>query len=495
MKIFGIYIKEFLEEQSNKLKKEESNFSKKIEEAKKNEKKKIDEEFKKMLKKKCNNNEAAMNQIMNKEETKKILNEQKKKVEDNLDKQIKDIISKNKSAFEKKKKEIKGFIDKLKTSLDNLQNKIIYCNLINEESIKKHSNLQKHTLILTLSYTKALYEEKKEEEKYYPIRGGCLPEINNHLFLNENEDFNEKLYNEFTNKSFNKKNNKQKKYYVVKTELRNGFIYGKTLDFLTKIIDTNKTIMEIACAFEQKINKNNVKDFSGNSLGFYKALINSELNILPTKEELNCENNFGERPELYLISTENTSYIKKLISLPYSNFSNKLEGGLTPLSSALIGGEKNVAKILLSRENIKKNGDLNNCNELGLTYLHLAVNTNIDHAVKILVENGADISLATKKEANSPIHLMGILGRNEIILGIYQNSNFKKFLNNQRPDGKTALHFMSSNSIVGTKLFLLAGGNCKVFDTFGNTPARYAFFSGRFDIYDILIKTGLLFFK
>ena len=145
------------------------------------------------------------------------MNEQIKKVEEDLDKQKKEIISKNRSAFEQKKKEIQTFIDKLKTSLDNLQNKLIYCNLINEESIKKLSVIQKNALILTLSYTKALYEEKKEEEKFIPIRGGCLPKINDNLFLNENEEFNEKLYKEFTKNLNNTKKSKNKKYYIVKT--------------------------------------------------------------------------------------------------------------------------------------------------------------------------------------------------------------------------------------------------------------------------------------
>lgn len=79
MNIFGIYIIEFLEDQTNKLKEEELKFSKKIEETKQKEKNKLDEEFKKILKEKCNNNEAAMNQIMNKVETKNILEQQKKK--------------------------------------------------------------------------------------------------------------------------------------------------------------------------------------------------------------------------------------------------------------------------------------------------------------------------------------------------------------------------------------------------------------------------------
>ena len=489
LNIFGIYIIEFFQEQSSKLTKEESNFSKLIEEKKQNEMKKLVEEFNKMIREKCNNNEAEMNQIKNKPEIKNLLDEQKRKLILDFDKKKQDLILKNRNSFENKKKEIDNLIDRLKASLDNLQNKLIYCNLINENSIKNNVKIQKDALILTLSYTKALYEEKKENEKYFPIRGGCLPKINNNVFLNEIEEFNEKLYHEFIKHLNNTKKNKQKKYYVVKTELRNGFIYGDALDYFTRIIDKNKKIMEISCAFDKKIN-NNIKDFSGNSLGFYKTLANSRLDILPTREELNCQNNFGERPELFLLSSDNISYVKKLISLPYSNFSSQLEGGLTPLSSALIGGEKNVVTILLSRGNIVKNGDLNISNELGITYLHLAVTTNMDNAVKALIENGADISLITRKEANSPIHLMGILGRNEIILSIYRNQQFIHNLNKQRPDGKTALHFMSSNSILGTKLFLLAGGDSKIFDTFGNTPARYAFFSGRFDIYDLLIKNS-----
>ena len=83
---------------------------------------------------------------------------------------------------------------------------------------------------------------------------------------------------------------------------------------------------------------------------------------------------------------------------------------------------------------------------------------------------------------------MGIYARNEIIFNIYKNKNFIKNINNQRPDGKNALHFMSSNSILGTKLFLLSGADSETFDKFGNTQARYAFYSGRFDCYDLLMN-------
>ena len=111
-----------------------------------------------------------------------------------------------------------------------------------------------------------------------------------------------------------------------------------------------------------------------------------------------------------------------------------------------------------------------------------------DFAVKILLENNADISIKNRKESNNPIHLMAIFSRNEIISNIINNQQFRKNINSTRADGKNALHFISSNSILGTKLLLSVGADFKTFDKFGNTQAKYAFFSGRFDCYDLLIK-------
>ena len=139
------------------------------------------------------------------------------------------------------------------------------------------------------------------------------------------------------------------------------------------------------------------------------------------------ENNFGEKAELFSIASENSDYIKTIINLPYSNFSYKIEGRMTPLSLSLINSSKNIIKILLASNNINKIGDLNITNELGLTYLHLAVISNDDFAVKMLLEKGADISLGNRKEDNTPIHLMGIYARNEIIKNIFNSPNFISF--------------------------------------------------------------------
>ena len=49
---------------------------------------------------------------------------------------------------------------------------------------------------------------------------------------------------------------------------------------------------------------------------------------------------------------------------------------------------------------------------------------------------------------------------------------------------------MSGNSILGTKLLLLSGADKQSFDKFGNTPASYAFYFGRFDCYKLLINNN-----
>ena len=63
-----------------------------------------------------------------------------------------------------------------------------------------------------------------------------------------------------------------------------------------------------------------------------------------------------------------------------------------------------VEKWLIFYQNqkiLKKNGDLNTRNELGYTPLHIAIMFNNDKAVKALLENGADISLQTRKQDNN----------------------------------------------------------------------------------------------
>ena len=59
-----------------------------------------------------------------------------------MEKQKNEKIKNNKTKFENNKKIFEEAIDKLKSSMDNLQNKLIFYNLINEESINKIQNMK-----------------------------------------------------------------------------------------------------------------------------------------------------------------------------------------------------------------------------------------------------------------------------------------------------------------------------------------------------------------
>ena len=493
LNIFYIYMNEFFEKEENEINKNIEQLKKDGDEKIKTQINKSNEEIKKIIKEKSNGNEQLFNQMMNKKEVLDIIKKTEQDIKNDIEKQKKDIIEKYHKNFEEKKKKFSDIIDQLNSSLSKLQNKLIFYEIINKESKEKNKEILEGKLLYDLFYTKAMFEAKNENEKYFPIRGGCLPKINNNIHLTENQEISTQIYNSLTNDYDSKPLNKyNKKYFLVKSELRSGFIFGKSLYYLTKSIDTNKIILQIALLFNNKNyspNLNNIKDMSGNSIAFHKAILNRSINCdIPKNEELNKSNNFGERPELYAIATEDLDYLKRLISQTNTDFSCSNEGGLTPLALSLINDSKNITKILLDDKYINKNGNLNVTNELGLTLLHLAVISNNDFVVLKLIEKGADISIPNRKEANTPIHLMGIYARNEIIFSIYKNENFKKNVNNQRPDGKNALHFMSGSSIIGTKLLLLSGADSQTFDKFGNTQARYSFFNGRFDCYNLLLN-------
>ena len=483
LSLFAIYKLNLIEKREENKNKETFEINDLIEENKNKQFKILKEEFIKAIKEKFQNiSQIELNNKLNSPEIQNLIKTEENKIINELNNKKKQFIEENEKNFQKLNSEFEKIINNLNSSLEKLQNNLIFYNLINDDLVKKITD---NKFILTLNYTKPNFQNKENE--FFPIRGGCLPKINNKIFLNENEEFNEKLYESLINSNFKFKNN-NKKFFIVNTQLRNGFIFGEILNHFTKTIDINKIILQTLIISNEKIPQFlSKKDFSGNSIANYKLIMNEmNENSFPTKEELNTKNNFNETPELFSISLNNPNLIKKLLSLPYSNFTSKTEGNLTPLSLSLINGSNSITNLLL--KNINKMGDLNITNELGLTYLHLAVMNDNDFAVKILLDNNADISIKNRKEANSAIHLMAIFSRNEIISNIINYQQFKNNVNLCRPDGKNALHFMCENSILGTKLLLLAGADFQTFDKFGNTQAKYAFFSGRFDCYDLLVK-------
>ena len=269
-----------------------------------------------------------------------------------IDKIRKDFLDKEKNEILKKKndlnknlKSLENQLNNLDQSLKDLESRLIEYKLIDNNLIKNLLPILKINLIdINIKYTKPIFRTKniknknnrnnivEEDEKYFPIRGGCYPEINHSVRLSEMEEFNEQSYKEFIKEKTIKNNNK--KYYVVKTELRNGFIYGKNLDYLSKSIDINEIYLKICGIISKdhlnKISQNykNLIDTSGNSLSHYKVMNSSIFGSINNiqQNDLNKINNFSESPELYSILTGNSKKLKEIISNHNSNFTRKTEG-------------------------------------------------------------------------------------------------------------------------------------------------------------------------
>ena len=143
LNLFGIYSLELFENKLNELNNFISEIYKNVEEEKKKVPNILKEQVKKDIRERLNNpSNEKINEIMNNEEFKKKIKEEEKKNIDNLEKPKNEKIKHNRTKFENNKKIFEEAIDKLKSSMDNLQNKLIFYNLINEESINKIQNMK-----------------------------------------------------------------------------------------------------------------------------------------------------------------------------------------------------------------------------------------------------------------------------------------------------------------------------------------------------------------
>ena len=122
------------------------------------------------------------------------------KIKNNLIQKEKKEILEKKNELLKKKNKLEDYLDNLNHSLENLQTKLIEYKLVNNELIQKIIPFLNKSLKIEIKYTKPIFRKKKinnegnviieEEEKYFPIRGGCFPSINHMIKLNELEEFN-----------------------------------------------------------------------------------------------------------------------------------------------------------------------------------------------------------------------------------------------------------------------------------------------------------------
>ena len=120
-----------------------------------------------------------------------------------------------------------------------------------------------------------------------------------------------------------------------------------------------------------------------------------------------------------------------------SEFDDYLPIWRTPLIVALINGHNDAFTFL-----IDKGADVNLQDHVGYTALHHAVQSKNFDAVSCLVHNGADINLFTSINKQTPL-MLACQSHNMDAINFLLNKGAE--VNLQDKDGKSALHFASSN--------------------------------------------------
>ena len=457
--------------------------------------------------------ESQINIILTKNEFKQELNKLVEKSKNEIENKRINLVNELNikiNGLQNEQNESLNKINKMKNellcSLDKLEKTIINKTLLDISKLKDETGKCK----MNIHYNKVCYEKNlSKEEKYANIIGGCKSEINNDIYL-LSKTISDEIYNKIIHAS-NVSNqiftiNDTQKYYIIKSKVINGFVFGHLLNLLSEDADFPAQCLNLISSFQkdfinsssiQKLDK--IKDKNGKKLIHY-LMKNS------TQEE--CKSEFlkdltykadnSENPELIAVKYNNIEMVKKLVNLPNSNFAYKTAGGMSPLILAILNEQDEILKILLNEQNIVKNDSLNYTNELKKTVLHYACEKNLTWVIQILLSHGADYKIQTIKEGNNPFHILCINGfYNSINAIININKNFIEGFNLKTPEGKSSFHFATSNSAYCTKYLLNTGGMDLISKEKVNnlTPLEYAFYSGRIDNYFYILYKNRKFDK
>ena len=132
--------------------------------------------------------------------------------------------------------------------------------------------------------------------------------------------------------------------------------------------------------------------------------------------------------------------------------------------------------------------NINDYTDIKYTPLHFAVYYGLKKIVGLLVENFAKLTIKTKKEGETPLHIACKKGYFEIAeILLNQKYGDINFINETKIDGKTGLHLSVMNSSLVTKILLKYGANLRIIDNNGFTPYDLALIYGREDIFNISI--------
>ena len=425
-------------------------------------------------------NMEKVNQILNKEENKKIFEEQKIKIRNDVEKQIMDNINQNKNMEQKFELIFQEKINKLLNALLNISNKIKSCSLINKNEQYENNQYMHYDL----QFPKISYDSNIDLNNIINNAiGGCLPAINNNIQLNNiiMDDTSYKIIKENKTPNFIFKD----KYYIIKSKLKQGFTYNNLILYNTsKLLDIGQK--QIINSFHNNNNPNhNIKDFNGATITHYKMFLkeNNNPNLIQ-ENELNIKDLNGFRPEIYAILANNTKVIEKLFKLNNSDFSYNICDVANPFLFAIMTKNKEMINLFLN--NYNKIGDLNFQSEIKNTPLHYLCALNMPEESFNLLQKVDRLDMVNKLDGNNPLQVLCINSNFETLKKILKYNKINDYINIKRYDNKSLLHFTSENSILCTKLLLSKNIDRLSLDKDKISPLEYAFFSGRYDCFCII---------
>ena len=280
-------------------------------------------------------------------------------------------------------------------------------------------------------------------------RGGCLIDFNQEIELKEKNNINisSKIKNAVNNRSEEITIGEQT-YFLVKTKIK-SLLYDKE-NLMEVNYSENINLKNIIKIIQNNNNNISIKNENGLSVNFFKLLSNNnQVFSTITSNDLTTSDESRENLLTYIAAINNSELISNLLqkqnSLNYMQIGNNM---ITPLLSAISIKNLEISEIL-----INKGYNINDTTDIKFTPLHFASYYNLVKIVKLLLQKNADLTIKTKKEGETPLHLACRKGNFEIV-NLLLNNGYSNIINISKSDNKTSLHLASTTSSLCTHTLL-----------------------------------------